>query len=249
MTFGFLPRAKPDVPVSEFLAEFTKSTPSVEGVLGCTFEFLLPHLFGLICLLIAIRGMDFRLKVQSNLGKSIPVFFVVMLSVIGVGTLVELLRGVGSGDVVAYLIALVVEVLLLLILIRCFRSQSAGSLCARWMLALLYFFYFLWFSSFIFEAPLYGNWVSLAGTALILLASFAEVQIRSGAGWLKCLWSLIRARVRLVDLEGSQCFECGYLLIGLRSHRCPECGLAFDPAEHGLGAENPVLHSTTCEDD
>ncbi len=118
MTFGFPPRAKPDVPVSEFLAEFTKSTPSVEGVLGRTFEFLLPHLFGLICLLIAIRGMDFRLKAQRDLGKSIPVFFAVMLSVIGVGTLVDLPRVVGSDDIIAYLIVLAVEVLLLLILLR-----------------------------------------------------------------------------------------------------------------------------------
>ncbi|MCH8965894.1 MAG: hypothetical protein IIB58_13090, partial [Planctomycetes bacterium] len=217
-------------------------------VLGCTFEYLLPHLFGLFCLFIAIRGMDFRLKVQRNLGSSIPVFFVVMLSVMGAGTLIDLPGSFGSDDLIAYLIVLAVEVLLLFMLIRCFRSKSAGSLCARWMLALFYFFYFLLFSAFIFEAPLYGNWVSLTGTALILLASFAEAQIRSGAGWLTCLWSLIRARVKLVDLEGSQCFECGYLLIGLRSRRCPECGLAFDPAEHGLDAGNPVSHSTTCED-
>ena len=193
--------------------------------------------------------MDFRLKVQRNLGNSILVFFAVMLSVMGVGTLVDLSGSFGSNDIIAYLIVFAVELLLLFMLIRCFRSKSAGALCARCTLALFYFFYFLLFSTFIFKAPLYGNWVSLTGTAMILLASFAEAQIRSGAGWLMCLWTLIRARVKLVDLEGSQCFECGYLLIGLRSRRCPECGLAFDPAEHGLDAENPVLHSTTCEDD
>ncbi len=242
MTFGFPPRAKPDVPVSEFLAEFTKGAPSVEDVLGRSFEYLLPHLFGLICLLIAIRGLDFRLKVQRNLGSSILVFFAVMLSVMGVGTLVYLPRSIGSDDIIAYLIVLAVEVLLLLMLIRCFRSQPAGSLCARWMLALLYFFYFLWFSSFIFEAPLYGNWVSLAGTALILIASFAEAQIRSGAGLFTCLWRLISVRLKLVDLAGAQCFECGYLLIGLTSTRCPECGLEFDPAEHGLDTERRADH-------
>lgn len=244
----FQSRSEPDIPISEILAEFSEGAPSVENVLESVFEYLLPHVFGLICVLIAIRGLDFRLKVQRNLGSSITVFFAVMLLIMGVGTLVNLPGSIGSNDIFACLIVLAVELLQLLVLIRCFRSRLSGALCARWMLALFYFFYFLLFSAFIFEAPLYGNWVSLAGTALILIASFAEAQIRSSTGWLVCLWTLIRVRVDLVDLEGSQCFECGYLLIGLRSHRCPECGLEFNPAEHGLDAENPALHSTTCQD-
>ncbi len=240
---GFPTPSNPDVPVSEFLEEFSNIAPSVEDILGSTFKYLLPHLFGLICLLIAIRSLDFRLKVQSNLGKSIPVFFAVMLSVMGLGTLVHLPGSFGSDDIIAYLIVLAVEILLLFLLIRCFRSKSAGSLCARWTLALFYFFYFLWFSSFIFQAPLYGNWVSLAGTVLILLASFAEAHVRTGAGLLTCLWRLSSARVKFVDLKGSQCFECGYLLIGLTSTRCPECGLEFDPAEHGLDTGRRTDHS------
>lgn len=242
LSFGLPSLSKPDVPVSQLLEEFSDVTPSVEDVLGSTFEYLLPHLFGLICLLIAIRSLDFRLKVQSNLGKSIPVFFAVILSVMGVGTLVDLPGSFTSDDFIGYLIVFAVEMLLLLILIRCFRSKSAGSLCARWTLALFYFFYFLWFSSFIFQAPLYGNWVSLAGTVLILLASFAEAHVRTGAGLLTCLWRVSSARVKFVDLEGSQCFECGYLLIGLRSRRCPECGLEFDRAEHGLDTDMRTDH-------
>jgi hypothetical protein len=30
--------------------------------------------------------------------------------------------------------------------------------------------------------------------------------------------------------DGRECEKCGYLLIGLREPRCPECGTAFDPA-------------------
>src|SRR5437588_1214439 len=34
-----------------------------------------------------------------------------------------------------------------------------------------------------------------------------------------------------VDLIGARCLGCGYSLRGLESHRCPECGHAFDPAD------------------
>jgi hypothetical protein len=165
--------------------------------------------------------LDFRLKVQRTLGSSIPVFFAVMWLIMGFETLANAPGSLGSSDVIPYLVLLALEALLLLALMRCFRSRSAGLLCARGTLALFYCFYFLMFSAFIFEDPLYGNWVSLAGAAFILIASFAEAQIRTGAGLLKCSWWLISAKLKLADLEGSQCFECGYLLIGLPSDRCP----------------------------
>jgi hypothetical protein len=39
-----------------------------------------------------------------------------------------------------------------------------------------------------------------------------------------------RDRVR----RGPYCRTCGYCLIGLAEHRCPECGKPFDPSEMGL---------------
>src|SRR4051812_8598825 len=34
--------------------------------------------------------------------------------------------------------------------------------------------------------------------------------------------------------EDALCFECGYPLRGLISHRCPECGWKFDPTNREL---------------
>ncbi len=38
------------------------------------------------------------------------------------------------------------------------------------------------------------------------------------------------------------CVQCGYLLRDLIEHRCPECGLAFDPADHRHILTEKTLH-------
>jgi hypothetical protein len=36
-----------------------------------------------------------------------------------------------------------------------------------------------------------------------------------------------------LELPGPYCLGCGYLLVGLPTNRCPECGRVFDPKDPG----------------
>ena len=235
---GCSPSTPPQVPVEEVTVLLEADPLSTDSLIAGAFEYLLPHIFGFMCLLIAVKSFDYRLRIQRSLGTSIPVFFAIMVIMVGIETLGEVFElNWRLDDFVPIAVSVIFQLILVIFLIRCFRFGSSGSICARWMLALLYVVYFLIFSTFLFEDPLYGNWVSLAGTSIIFISTFAEARVRCRTGFLETLWKLLRCRLELHDLSGPQCFECRYLLVGLPSNRCPECGLVFDPAEHGMDEE------------
>jgi hypothetical protein len=58
--------------------------------------------------------------------------------------------------------------------------------------------------------------IAMVGTAFPVLSFFANVLM------------LIKQRSR-AEPSPWTCKTCGYLLVGLKEHRCPECGTVFDP--------------------
>ena len=117
--------------------------------------------------------------------------------------------------------------------LRSVRMKAAGLLCLRWYTALCGL---AWFSLSLaaVSGRCYGRWLSIVSLLLILVSAYSEARIRTRRSHKETCWNLLRCRLELYDLDGPRCFGCGYLLVGLPSHRCPECGLEFDPLEYGL---------------
>ena len=244
----FLWRGPIETPVREIATLFT-TTMDANDLIDTVHRYLLPYLFGLTVLVVSVKGGNFALNRQRKLGSSLITFFALEAGFLVINLFLLLVWGINwrSDDWTYALLASVLSALVLAYFLRTRRIGASGFLCARWFLGLFFALCFVLNFVEIFEDSLYGNRVSLVGCALIMVATFKESQIRCRAGYLEISWRLLLCRVRLSDLGDPQCFECGYLLVGLPSHRCPECGLEFDPAEHGLDAEHPVLHSTACE--
>ncbi len=215
-----------------------------------TFEFCVySPLFGLLVIATYLRGSR---DPQSD-AKNQSYSFLVLLSVVW-GTLCAYLPwGVYHlgfpGLDASYVVLVVLMLISPIYLARAIRFKLPGLLCLRWYAALSGVFGCLICAmQQQFDYSVYGLWFSLVAFVLILSSVHAELRIRTHRGHVRTICALLSPRVNLQALDFSRCFGCGYLLIGLPSNRCPECGLEFDPAEHGLDAEKPVLHSTTCAD-
>ena len=125
--------------------------------------------------------------------------------------------------------------------------RGRGSLCTTWYITLILL---VWFGSEVYVCLLYdyslvthyGSWVGLTAALVLCSTVWAEAMIRTRTKPLRTLLSLATCRLRLLDPTQPCCPDCGYLLMGLPSNRCPECGLEFDPAEHGLDTEIGTVH-------
>lgn len=110
--------------------------------------------------------------------------------------------------------------------LRSLWKDVRGRLCIRWCAAV---YCVLWFGTHALESKTYyGLWISLAGSIMIAVASILEAQILSGRGILSTLGRLLICRLELVDFGGPHCRTCDYVLVGLTSNRCPECGTLFE---------------------
>ncbi len=203
-----------------------------------------PYLFGLLVVIICLRGWRFRRASEKNLGISVVVLVGILVVLLGAWFSWALHVYGFPGWEVWFLITAVVAVVSPLYFLRSIRLGTAGLLCLRWYAAMCGFVWFgLWLISGGFADTYYGLWLSIVAMILILVSTHAEARIRTRRTGLQTCWDLLRARLKLYDLDGPRCFGCGYLLIGLPTNRCPECGREFDPAEYGLNAGAPVAHS------
>lgn len=91
----------------------------------------------------------------------------------------------------------------------------------------------IWFAWFAVGGGLYGLYVSLTSTVLLLLATVLEASAMSGRSMGKTVIGLLLCRLRVVPDEGFRCPGCDYLLYGLAKRRCPECGRPFSFEEFG----------------
>jgi len=109
--------------------------------------------------------------------------------------------------------------------------REVWPLCIRWCALLLMLIWFGLWIVFAFKDTYYGIWLSTAGTLAMFVCVVWEAAIRSILPWRAALWGLVRCKLELRELDQPFCARCGYLLIGLTSRRCPECGTAFESGE------------------
>lgn len=112
-----------------------------------------------------------------------------------------------------------------------FRRPAAAPLCARWFAGCCCI---LWFGGwFVAETAsgsrtYYGLWLSLASSILIAAGAFLEALAIGTLSSMKTLGGLLTCRIRIPDPDEPRCSSCGYLLYGLPTNRCPECGNTFE---------------------
>lgn len=85
-------------------------------------------------------------------------------------------------------------------------------------------------------------WQGWAFWAAGLAAAFAVGGMWGFARWMRPREERLRRHLVTLARHRRVCAACGYRLRGLAEHRCPECGLAFDPDDdrHILGQQ--TLH-------
>jgi len=231
----FLPAVKgcssPIVPLVEVVDTFGRGS-SMKNWSGATW-ILMPYLFGLHLLVSAVRRR--RAEKVCTVPKDFvtPVLLGIWVASV-VGPLVDDFDDWGS---VAFwtepsLIMCVGGALIVCCYIACIAGRREGwPLSVRWCASLLML---VWFGVWIvtnFKATYYGIWLSTAGTIAMLVGVVWEAAIRSILPWRSALWGLVRCKLEMREMDQPYCRRCGYLLIGLTSRRCPECGTAFESGE------------------
>jgi hypothetical protein len=61
--------------------------------------------------------------------------------------------------------------------------------------------------------------VTLDGRAMLIMFGLLMLAVGGSFAW---TWSYMQQRYAAT--RGMRCTSCGYLIIGLTSHQCPECG-------------------------
>jgi hypothetical protein len=225
----------PVVPAGMVWDELDDGVPSAANLAEVFLWFIAAYLFGLVCLIIALRSRSYRLQTERSLGISVPFIFGTVVVLLGCAILIEVVWKSASWDTAGALFA-TITLLSMMYFMRSLRMGVSGLLCLRWYTSLcciLWFGYWLLAGLFGGGRTYYGLWLSLFGSACILTATFVEARSRSPGLFWETAGKLLSCRLRVFDLGGPRCFACGYLLIGLPRNRCPECGREFDPAEYG----------------
>ncbi len=233
------------IPAEMVWDELGDGSPSVADLALIFLWFIAAYLFGLMCLIIALRSRSYRVQTERLLGISVPFIFGAVVLLLGCEILIDVVWGSLSWDIFGVILA-IITLLSIMYFVRSLRMGVGGLLSLRWYTSLCCI---LWFGYWLLAAMIgagnvyYGLWLSLLGSVCILTATFIEARSRSGGLFRETLGKLLTCRLQVFDLDGPRCFGCGYLLIGLPTNRCPECGREFDPAEYGDEGSNPVLAS------
>ena len=115
------------------------------------------------------------------------------------------------------------------------HKKEAGVLSLKWHGTICVLLWLLTLSRI--YTPLYGLLLSIAGCALIATGCFLEAKLRGHRMNLFTLRSLLACAIEVHDTLDPRCRRCGYILTGLRSLRCPECGTPFQPVSSQLPTE------------
>lgn len=223
-------------------AALTWST--IPELIGAFAVYVAAYLFGLLVFIICLRGWRFRHASEKNLGISVAVLVGSLSIPLALYSLAHLIVEGFPGWDPWFIFLAVLGIVSPLYFLRSIRMRAAGLLCLRWYAAVCGLAWFSpWLADGGFDDTYYGLWLSMGALVLILVSTHAEARIRTRCSRKRTFWNLLRCRLELYDLDGPRCFGCGYLLVGLPSHRCPECGLEFDPLEYGLPSEAEAIAS------
>lgn len=186
------------------------------------------YLFGALTMVASLRARKSAAAVKRREGISIAVVLgaVALISLIGVACE---LRDPSPMDLWgAFFVA--ATLISCAYWLRGIRMGPGGLFAMRWYMALACA---VWFSLWLFGGDsLYGLWISLAGTMAILVGSTKEAILRTRRGLWPTVCALLTARLQLYDTGEPRCWGCGYLLKGLTTPRCPECGQPFSPEDY-----------------
>lgn len=217
----------PIVPAGEWLDAMARPSglPDLEGLAWGFLLYGACYLFGLLVFVSTLRSRGYRRRTEQCLGTSVSLLLG-GVAVLIVGMMIwSAANGSWPSDRGDWLfVAFVVAGLAYWLRSR--RLGPSGLICARWFAAISGL---IWFGLWIVNGDaLYGLWMSFTGCLLVLVGTSLEAVARNPEGGWATLWDLARCRFALHDLEGNRCVECDYLLIGLTSRRCPECGQPFE---------------------
>ncbi len=129
-------------------------------------------------------------------------------------------------DSAGFLASVLAPVVLVLVYCNALRRHRDPPILIRWVAGMCMVGWCVLFALRT-SYGLYGLYLPVAGSLTIVVSCTHEAKHRS---WLpdgEFGDALMLARLPLADDGLPRCVGCGYLLIGLESARCPECGRAF----------------------
>ncbi len=237
----------PYVPVKEILEEIARTPTSFEdwmfiGWIG------FPYLVGLAVCGIVIRWRSRPQQPIQCMGGSVVWLQIAWTAMVIAGIALALLDESWSiFEDPTVTIHAVVAVCSIVCVAAAHRNPLAGRLCVRWFAGLCCL---IWFTGWFVEetasgsSTYYGLWLSMAGSMLIIAGAFQEAKLVSVTTPMETLLGLLTCRLRVVDPEEPRCAACGYLLQGLPTNRCPECGTPFES-----GSGDPMKERVPGADD
>lgn len=196
----------------------------------------LPYLIGLTIVITALRGRECCAERERTRGRWLAVLLAVWAGVLLLTMLGELrIPKPGQTNPPIWhlneLMFAIASVLSLIHVCRGLRRGRSGLLCVRWYAGFCCLIWFSWWfgmSLYTDERTYYGIWLSMASSALIAWATYAEARLVSYQGRRATLSRLLTCSLTVYDIDEPRCARCGYLLHGLPSNRCPECGTLND---------------------
>jgi hypothetical protein len=198
----------------------------VSSVLVVFASMMAPYLFGAMCAVIGFRGRRIGTAHQDRSGIPTAVLFILVAVIVTtLMSIVLFVDGVWPATIYE-------GVFTGFIFFSCWyaflgvRRGAGGLLSLRWFAAMCGL---LWFGYFgLAGMALRGLWVSMLGTGLIVMGVVMEARWLGGERVLPTLRRLLNCELEFFEIAGPRCRQCGYLLIGLSSGRCPECGTAIE---------------------
>ena len=108
----------------------------------------------------------------------------------------------------------------------CLRAGNGGAFSLRLGSSLLMASWFILLIWFLDDEVLCGLWLSVYGCSFIAFGTFMEGKLLNEKSYLRTLFEILFVKLNL-SYNRDNCRNCGYLLFGLSSNRCPECGTLF----------------------
>ena len=209
------------VPAIEMSGYTSNPLSEPENLLGFLMVFS-PYAFGLLVFINHFRNLSKRnSKPKREIKLLIALSFITLT---GFNTALALEPFYEFNSIAAWLGFAFLFFFLAIVGAYCRRAGPGKELCVLFSCSAIIL---IWYSWWLIDGALYGLWMSAGGTLLILIGSFLEARWRTQGRFWQTLGRIISFKLKIFDTGDPKCLNCGYLLFGLSSKRCPECGTPF----------------------